>query len=153
MRTACHLPCTCHDPWNNCTEFFQKLTTNHLSHLPVRHRCVNNWELDALYDTINYLINPVSVVMTSPGVIRCSGSSFSTFCFFNREHASFISTAILRMLLPFTNGFLKSAIPTFQSANHFRYGFSGTKWNFKVKAKCGGTTRQINATARRFRGI
>ena len=98
-----------------------------LAHLPVRHRCMNNWELDALYDTINYLINPVSVAMTSPGVIRCSGSSFSTFCFFNREHASFISTAILRMLLPFTNGFLKSAIPTFQSANHFRYGFSRAK--------------------------
>ena len=40
-----------------------------------------------------------------------------------------------------------------QSAEDFRHGFQGPVRNVKIKAKCGGTAGQIDATTGRFRGI
>ena len=63
--------------------------------------CHHSWSMASIQINtfINHLINPVSVVMTSPGVMRCSGSSLARLCFFTLLHANFISTAIF---LPFS---------------------------------------------------
>ena len=64
----------------NMTNFEDLFPDNGMSVL------MNSW--------IKYLMKPVSVVMTSPGVIKCSGSSTFVRCFLTREAARHISTAI-----------------------------------------------------------